>query len=215
MDINKFQNSKISNKRINMTANAEKNVINKLISQITTQKNNAGNIIENFINQNDNAEKIQHGIYRYKDYYIFNGLKTYFENNLKGYQVAEKTKVQCAPKIVQTIELPNQELVTVLKFNNPTKALYTLDEKLEDMNVIERVDILNDFKRMLNADYVNLDAVNSTDNWRITADNKLLLLNWEDLVKVTDSKQKEMILDSIKKTIRISDDTIPNVYNIY
>lgn len=215
MKINHSQNDKIEYKGTKMSSGISDNVIETLISQVKSRESEASKILSDFVGKNINFEKIQHGIYKYNDYYIFNGLKTYFENNIRGYQVAEKSQITCAPTLIKSLELPNQEILAIIKLKGGAGKLYSFEEKLSEMDLLQRVEILNDFKRMVNSDYINLDAINSIEDWRVTEDNKLVILNWENLAKVVDSNEKLQILDKVKRMIRINDDIIPNVYNIY
>ncbi len=207
-------NKQILYKGLEMCQKTEKEFIGNLINQISLNKWNVSEVLGKLSN-NGELVKIQQGIYNYQDYYVFNGLKSYYEKNINGYRIAEKTNVKCAPKIIDIIDLPHNNILTVLKLNSSDGRLYSFDKKLNDLSIIERVEILNDFKKMINSNYVNMDAVNSTDNWRITSENRLMLLNWENLYKVCDEKDKLNILSKIKKMIRINDNIKPNVYTIY
>lgn len=216
MNINEYHSrasKKLYNKTINQ--NNECLLITQLINEITADKSNAGKILNKYTKNLTDFENIQYGMYKYKDYYIIEGVKNFFEDNIEGYRLAEKTKVNCAPKIVEIIDMPNREMVGIFRTRSEDGKFHHLDEKLADMNLRDRVNILLDFKKMLYNNYVNQGAVESTDDWRITSGNELVLFNWENIKNVFNEKEKNEILNIIKTDVRIRDDIESNIYSIY
>lgn len=209
MDINKI-NKTLGLIKANMPSEKIDEVINKIITQLTGQPSNVSEIFAKSI-KNKEIEEIQPLIYKRNNYYIFNSLKAYLEDHIIGYKLAEKTGISSAPKIVKTIELPNSEMVTIVKVNGDCSKISSLEDKLESLSLTERIDILNDFKKMLNNDYINTGALEDPSTWQITADNKLSLLSWNKLNKIVSGEDKSEIIKNLKDILRINDN---NPYGI-
>lgn len=213
MNINNIHNSIINSKGLEMSNSNL--LINNLIQKLSAKCAAPRQVLDEFEAQNDDFKKRQHGIYTFNDYYIFYGANEYFDNDIEGYKIANKTGIKSAPALIKTVNFPEQEVVIVLKLPYDNSKLLDFNQNLSKLGLVERLQALDDFKTMLNNDYINISAVESTDSWRLSPDNRLILLLWNNLTKVTNPDVKIDYLNRVKKYLKINNDNPQHTFYIY
>lgn len=213
MNIGNTHTFNINNKGAKMTNS--NSLIDELRLKLSSENDNVAVILSELELKNSDFIKMHHGIYAYKNYYIIHGLSEYFANDIEGYKIANKTGVKSAPNLIDVIDCPEQEIVIILQSPSREPELHNFNENIDRLSLVERLQILDEFKTMLNHDYINEEAANSPNHWKLSSDNKLVLLLWNNLRKVTDPKEKIAYLTKIKEYLRINNDNPQHIFCVY
>lgn len=217
MDIKNMGNNNLP--RINFKAqNSESHpeLIRKFVTEISQVQNphQVYDIFKKYSAGGDCLSELPNGAYNYDEYYIYQGMKQYFEDDINGLTIANKIGSKSAPQLVSVAHLPSDRVVVVTKIpNSKDGQLFSFDECKDKLPLIERLHALDEFKRMLANDFINESAIASTENWLFKSDNELVLSDWKNLRKVFDIKEKFQLLERAETLLGLEKDE-RNLYSV-
>lgn len=153
------------------------------------------------LSQNKLLEKIDYTLFKRGNYYIETSLKTFGIPIAKNLQTLNKLNIKIAPELIETIE-KEESLYIITKIsgtiNGKIKPYY--ENGAEKVSPKSKHDAYNDMKKLTEEGYVDNQNL-QISGWYYTAQNTIILPNWQSLRKIEENESKEEILDTYRRII--------------